>query len=284
MVWDLDYDDEDPEEEDPSFSDASCSLCSADDVSICGSPSMCSSTESTRPVAFTLQFDTQLLTYLHPPMGEAEVMSHCLLRLGHVTQSELRKLFDLLPVKTLNRNETTDHGDNLGGAACIYFGAYCYGGVSGCHRTVRTYPWTRCLLAAVTHSVDAEHCFTTISLVLNSNAAAHTDCHNDEAAPNLLVSLCEGVCLGGGVWVADADGDVMDPVHGPGYHLPLSARGIKFNARNVHYTCEYIGERYILVAFHIRQSWRVPPEEASHLSVLGFKFKEYAPELTDPYY
>ena len=282
MVWDLDYEAEESEEEAMVSIDLSQEDGSIDQVSMDGSPSMCSSHDPSPPRTFDLQFDAHLLTYLEQPSGDAEIMSHCLLRLGKVTQEELRKLFDLLPVKSLLRNETADDGET-GGAACIHFGAYCYGGVSGCHKTVRDFPWTCCLLAAVTCSVDADHCFTTISLILNSNAAAHTDSHNEEDMPNLLISLCDGVCLGGGIWVADAAGDVHDPVHGPGFHLPLSIRGFKFNARCVHRTCEYVGERYILVAFHIRQSWRVSPDEASHLSVLGFRFREYAPELMDPY-
>ena len=43
-----------------------------------------------------------------------------------------------------------------------------------------------------------------------------------------------------------------------------------------------IGEGFVLIGFHIKQSWRALSDEASDMAIFGFKFREYTPVLMDP--
>ena len=62
-----------------------------------------------------------------------------------------------------------------------------------------------------------------------------------------------------------------------------SQEALYFDATRPHMTRAFVGERLVLVAFHIRDAWRLNPTDTTALCELGFCLQELNPILSEPY-
>ena len=285
MAWDLEYvpSDEDEPSMHSSVSSRDGSQSSTDellsdmDIKVCRSPSCASEA----PTGFRLTLNAESAGCLGEAIGEAEQMAQCLLRLGSASERLLQQHFELLPYKPHNRFGSNDSFGHR--AASITFGAFVHGGIYGCHKATASHPWSCLLWTAVIRTVDSSQHFTSVALAKNTVSNLHSDLNNHPQVCNLVVSVCTETCRGGAIWVSDSKGDRVLPGAGRGRDLELSAEGVKFCARNPHFTYPFEGTRFVAVAFHVRDSWKLPKADTQRILALNFHSLEVSPTVTDPY-
>ena len=85
----------------------------------------------------------------------------------------------------------------------------------------------------------------------------------------------------GELWLEHPQGDTrLDSLRGR--LLPIAAPCVSFDPRTRHATMPWSGTRVVLIAFHIRQAWRLPVAMARSLEHAGFSLCTSDVE-TDPY-
>ena len=281
MAWDLDYSPEhDPDDDFDDVDVGSGSGGSDSDMSVCSICTFAASSE-TLP-GFDLRYCPTFLQQFGEAQGEAERMAYCMLRLGRATEKQLQQHFDLLPTRAHKRNSMF-HDDDAPQAASLNMGAFVHGGIIGCHKTVNTHPWSIRLWTSVVKAVQPDHSFTSLSLAKNTISTLHSDLHNRPGSSNLVISICSQTCSGGSLWVSDEAGNAVHAGAGRGRILPLSTTGVFFNPRLPHFSYEFQGTRFVAIAYHIRDAWRLSAELTRRLLSLGFCPAEITPEISDPY-
>ena len=124
---------------------------------------------------------------------------------------------------------------------------------------------------------------TTISLICNVQSLIHMDSHNDDQTCNLILPF--SVYGGGELWVEHNAGNIKLTTDGPSGILHNTPEPVIFQPRKRHATMPWTGQRYSLIAYHVRQAERIPRHDVQYLTQLGFVPREdafWADELPSP--
>ncbi|CAE7842292.1 unnamed protein product, partial [Symbiodinium sp. KB8] len=131
------------------------------------------------------------------PEGVAERM----LNRASASASDLLVLFDRLPTEVNERN-------SFEGRRGLRFiaGAFIHGGVVGLTRSCRFFPGSVRAFCGYIRQVCPQLVFSSFTVLSNCRSAPHTDSHNLESEPNLVVPLSS--FRHGEIWVESAGGSV----------------------------------------------------------------------------
>ncbi|OLP76662.1 hypothetical protein AK812_SmicGene43372 [Symbiodinium microadriaticum] len=105
------------------------------------------------------------------------------------------------------------------------------------------------------------------------------DLNNHPKVPSLVIPVSE--FQNGEVWIGDTNGSTQRAGIRGGLH-PVEWPYLLFNSRLPHATEDWIGDRTVLLVYHIRDGWRMSVPDADLLSRRGFLFWTGDAE-TDPY-
>ena len=152
----------------------------------------------------------------------------------------------------------------------IFFGAYSQGPLVGLRAQTRRYPMVSRLLNAVIYTLSGVHSHSTVFLARNRAMGLHSDPHNHQDVPNVLIPL--SVFSGGQLFVEAEEGDVCLDKHSSvrGYIHPITLPFLAFDAQKRHSILPWSGCRLILGSFHIRGAERLPLGTRNVLHSLGY--------------
>ena len=148
----------------------------------------------------------------------------------------------------------------------IFFGAYSQGPLVGLRAQTRRYPMVSHLLNAVIYTLSGVHSHSTVFLARNRAMGLHSDPHNHQDVPNILIPLS------GQLFVESEEGDVCLDQHGRvrGFIYPITLPFLSFDAQKRHSILPWSGSRLILGSFHIRGADRLPLGTRNVLRSLGY--------------
>ena len=152
----------------------------------------------------------------------------------------------------------------------IFFGAFSQGPLAGLRAQTRRYPMVSRLLNAVIYTLSGVHSHSTVFLARNRAMGLHSDPHNHQDVPNVLIPL--SVFSGGQLFVEAEEGDVCLDKHSSvrGYIHPITLSFLAFDAQKRHSILPWSGCRLILGSFHIRGAERLPLGTRNVLHSLGY--------------
>eukprot|EP00439_Symbiodinium_sp_Y106_P070753 s2047_g12.t1 len=203
------------------------------------------------------------------PEGDIEMQARNALQDGEISWLTLQDLFDRLPSDHLDRGDEFNQDASALPPKSYTVGGFAHSSFMGLRRHTLRSPWFTTLLTSIIRYISPGHCFTTVTASRNVMTLMHMDNHNDEWSSNLVVPFSE--YLAGQVWIACPDGDVQLVAHGQLGRLHSTQTPLCFNPRLHHATAPWEGQRYVLVAFHIRSASRLKPLHMQDLLRLGFK-------------
>ena len=156
----------------------------------------------------------------------------------------------------------------------IFFGAYSQGPLVGLRAQTRRYPMVSRLLNAVLYTLSGEHNHSTVFLSRNRAMGLHSDSHNHQDVPNVLIPL--SVFSGGQLFVESEEGDACLDHQGKvrGFIYPITLPFLSFDAQKRHSILPWSGCRLILGSFHIRGADRLPPGTRNVLRSLGYSIRQ----------
>ena len=275
MAFDLEWEPEEEEEEVMISESDGSEEESAPSAMSPGSPM---DIDADNPEGYVVRLDRSVLEHVAVPGPDqaAESMAYAYLRLGRVTNNLLAELFSLLPAKAQSRNTRESQG-------CSFtVGAYVYGGVCGLHRNTNAYPWTCMLLSAVLKSVDETARFTTLVMAKDTINDVHVDPNNSPDVPNVVLALSR--FQGGAIWTYHPQGSDVREGIGRGQLLELKeGAAVRFDATQQHFTTAFSGTRLVLIAYHVKCSWKLDVPCTLKLQMLGFSLRDVNPAISDPY-
>ncbi|CAE7739597.1 pol, partial [Symbiodinium sp. CCMP2592] len=156
--------------------------------------------------------------------------------------------FDL--VRTLS-----DAFTDMGESRCFTTGAYIFGGEAG--------P------------------FTTVTLSLNQQSGVHVDARNSRTFQNIVIPA--GYWDAGELWVSRDSGCITFPgTELLGDVVPVKHPFTLLDATQPHAVFDWTGERTVVIGFHIRDAWRLQPDDLAMLADAGFHVRT-CERVTDPY-
>ena len=160
----------------------------------------------------------------------------------------------------------------------IFFGAYSQGPLVGLRAQTRRYPMVSRLLNAVLYTLSGVHSHSTVFLARNRAMGLHSDSHNHQDVPNVLIPL--SVFSGGQLFVESEEGDVCLDHQGRvrGYIYPITLPFLSFDAQKRHSILPWSGCRLILGSFHIRGADRLPYGTRNVLRSLGYSLRQEGKE------
>ena len=204
------------------------------------------------------------LNITHP----AELRSREALENGLVTRQAIMELLDLLPHSGRPIQTVPGHGYVMSPRS-FTTGAYARGPNAGTMRTLRDFPISSLLLARIIRSCAPTCTFSSLTLSRNLMSNMHRDSYNSRLSPNILIPLSH--FLDGGLWVEDAQGDVLLEQNGPtGRVVSIQPPYTLFWPRARHATLPWRGDRLLLIGYHISQSARLSDVDRRKLLELSF--------------
>ncbi|CAE7783546.1 unnamed protein product [Symbiodinium sp. CCMP2592] len=209
---------------------------------------------------FAIEFDlVSTLTDAFTDMGErANQLAYTCLHTGFVTFSQLQQLCLLLPVDAKPRKHMVDSSHSYSRcqeSRCFTTGAYIFGGEAG--------P------------------FTTVTLSLNQQSGVHVDAHNSRTFQNIVIPA--GYWDAGELWVSSDRGCITFPgTELLGDVVPVRHPFTLLDATQPHAVFDWTGERTVVIGFHIRDAWRLQPDDLAMLADAGFHVRT-CERVTDPY-
>ena len=251
-----------------------CILPSQTNSSDC--PDSCDTSMPYSPSASEVSQDSEInvetggLTNLQPQVvtHPAEVRSRELLQLGAVSGRSISSLVDLLPHAGRPIQQEPGHG-YMQQPRHFSTGAYAHGPNAGLMRSMQDFPHTSLLLARIIRSCAPENTFSSLSLTRNLMSRMHRDSYNSRRSPNILIPLCR--FSQGGLWVEDAQGEVVLEQAGPtGREIQLQRPYTCLWSHLRHATLPWRGDRFILIGYHISQASRLTAGERRRLADLSF--------------
>ncbi|CAE7276556.1 unnamed protein product [Symbiodinium sp. CCMP2592] len=194
------------------------------------------------------------------------------------SSASLRKLFDLLPL------EPPARGVGVGLSGSFTTGAYVYSNEVGLRRNLTGFPLTSSLLAAHVRRISPSFPFTTVALFHNLKTPCHQDNNNFPGSFNLVVPLTK--FQHGEIWCEDPSGTVPQDFQGDPRHgvlLDVASGPVLLPAAScLHATCDWTGDRLVLVAFSVGPALQLPPDYARALNASGFTLAQSPDDLTSP--
>ena len=205
------------------------------------------------------------------PVHEAEVYANRVLTAGrHIMPEDIEMLMEMLPTMTQPR-ETDVEGKTWS------TGAFVHGGVAGLRVPTRKFPETTRLLAQYVRQTLPDHKFSSVCLSLNNKVNYHRDVNNSGLTAVMPISEFEG----GEVWIEEEGGDDIE------HYKDKERRGrlhrvedgpVIFDPKKNHLVKNWTGERLVLIAYGIREPWRLVPRDREQLDALDFNLDEEACE------
>ena len=158
---------------------------------------------------------------------------------------------------------------------CFKLGAYGHRSFVGLHQETKVHEATCVLLNAFVKLVRPSHCWSTLSINVDSRALPHRDPQNSGLSLVIGVSHFNG----GSLWIEQAGGDCFEDIAGelvPGVCMPVSGQAVLFDARAcLHSVREWSGgNRLTLIAYCIGQYNSLCCEHREQLLALGFQLPE----------
>ena len=143
------------------------------------------------------------------------------------------------------------------------------------------YPWLSLLLAAVVSMHCPGHRISSIALSHNIKTPVHKDSNNHPRVPSLILPVSD--FQHGQLWIDDLTGSVRRLRAGiMGTLKPRTVAISSVNSRLARATEAWMGDRTVLLVYHVRDGWKMEPKDAELLSLRGFQFWTGDAEI-DPY-
>ena len=209
------------------------------------------------------------LELLPAPLHPAEEIAYRALLSGEATHSVLRDWIRSVPTSSLstrsNRVATESEPNEV---KSFVSGAFVFGGVTGIHANTRQFPWSTRLLTCLVHTQVSGVTFSSVTVNLNCHTRVHRDSNNHSFVPNYIIPLS---CFQAGeLWLEHEQGEVeLDERRGR--LLPIQLPFVTFSPKIRHGTMPWTGDRLVLIAFHIRQAWRLSSDATTSLESCGFR-------------
>ena len=137
---------------------------------------------------FNLAVNSAAIPESLPHFSEAENFAVDLLKKGWATEANLLRLMEMLPV-SLRPFQVGDGSSEVDGSGIFCTGAYVYSSSVGLMLHARQFRAVTQLLTSLVNSLNPEHCYSSISLILNTASAPHRDSHNHPHSVNMVVPL-----------------------------------------------------------------------------------------------
>ena len=215
-----------------------------------------------------------------PIVTEADSFAKLCLDTLWVPYDDMLPLTRLLPMVSASR-VVSEVVSGPSAPRTICFGAYIFGNQAGMHNTT-PHTWVVRLLCSIVRSVCEDALFTNVFLSLNIPSAPHRDSNNHNDIDNVLIPL--STWTGGELWVSSPRGNtLLEPGSEPGHIHDILPPCLQFNAKRLHAVLPWMGVRFLWGAFHIRDDWRLTPEDASFLECQGFRLSSRTRAAKDPY-
>ena len=196
----------------------------------------------------------------------AETMARSCFEQGFVTWMQIDAIMSALPDEQKRRWTQKDHADQAPPRSFMT-GAWARGPHVGLTRNLRAYPMVSQLLAHILQSVDPSFQFSSCTLARKKCSKPHTD-SNAPGSQNLVVP-CSSF-QGGELWVQSDEGNItLSPQGVPGI-LWETTTPVRFDPRMQHATAPWMGDRVILIGYHIRHMSKLSEDDAKRLKDLGF--------------
>ena len=126
------------------------------------------------------------------------------------------------------------------------------------------------LLCRLLHTLHPQGLHSTVFLALNVPSGIHTDPHNHADVENTLVPL--SCFTGGELFVADKHGSYRLDCDGQiGSIKPITLPYTSFWARRKHAVLPWQGDRFLLGAYHVRNTEWLKDSDRGRLVDLGMK-------------
>ena len=174
---------------------------------------------------------------------------------------------ELLPVTMRPFQAEGDHASEVNSGA-FSTGAYVYSSQVGLMLHVRQFRAVTHLLASLVRSLNPDHYYSSVSMLLNTRSAPHRDSNNHSSSVSMVVPLSD--FRQGQIWVELGGGDFE--VNGVrGRLLEVTRPYVTFQPKQLHCTMPWEGNRLILVAYHIRAAHLLTLDDRLLLDALGFR-------------
>ena len=189
----------------------------------------------------------------YPSGDPAELLAFSMVSHGQVRWSQMLRLVQLLPRdKNMRWSQDDTHAVP---PRRFTIGAYNQSPMDGTTLTVRSFPWTACVLSGIVSMWDDTLGFSTCTLSLNVSAKPHKDGFNHLDSRNLVMPLSRFVS--GGLFAASADGRTSLCANGQSGHIIDLFTPVSLSPRALHASMPWSGTRLLLIAYHIGQSHRL---------------------------
>ncbi|CAE7440197.1 unnamed protein product [Symbiodinium sp. CCMP2592] len=202
------------------------------------------------------------------PTNPIEQFAFDCLRRQVVTYADFGILLNML-AQVLPQTKRTRERINMGVTSFAFqTGAYVFGGEAGAMTNVGTYPLLTRLLAATVNARCSGLPFSTVTLSSNLQTGLHKDSHNHPMLSNIVIPITRWE-FGGALWIEDDSGNIMHEGM-RGRTLDVTPPYVLFNAHRAHCTMPWVGNRCVLIAYHIRDGWRLSDDCLHRLRAMGF--------------
>ena len=157
------------------------------DVSLCGySPSPTRSPVD--DIGFNLAVNLEAVPEQLSHLCEAENLAVAMLRQQWAAEASLLRLTELLPMTMRSFQDGGDQASEVSSGA-FSTGAYVYSSQAGLMLHVRQFRAVTHLLASLIRSLNPDHYYSSVSMLLNTRSAPHRDSNNHPCSENMVVPL-----------------------------------------------------------------------------------------------
>ena len=163
------------------------------------------------------------------------------------------------------------HSLEMNGSCSFLMGAYIHGCSAGILSNSRNFPLVTLLITSVVRSVAPQAWFSSAGISLNIQSNAHKDSNNSAVVQNTLIPASD--FQHGELWLEDGAG--QHEVEGRlGRLVPLVRPFICFNPRVRHATQAWLGNRLVIIGYHIRNPEYLSAADKNELCRIGFRLYE----------
>ena len=163
------------------------------------------------------------------------------------------------------------HSLEMNGSCSFLMGAYIHGCSAGILNNSKRFPLVTLLITSVVRSVAPQAWFSSAGISLNDQSNAHKDSNNSAVVQNTLIPASH--FQHGELWLEDGTG--QHEVEGRLRRLvPLVRPFICFNPRVRHATQAWLGNRLVIIGYHVRNPEFLSAADKIELCRIGFRLYE----------
>ena len=150
-------------------------------------------------------------------------------------------------------------------------GAYIHGCSAGLLNNSRSFPLVTALITSVIRSVAPQVWYSSAGISLNIRSHAHKDSNNSSVVQNTIIPASD--FQNGELWLEDCSG--QHEVEGRlGRLVPVERPFICFNPRVRHATQPWLGNRLVIIGYHVRNAEYFSAADKTELCGAGFRLYE----------